>query len=87
MLHLLLQAADPLFHLDDGPLYLKKLVVDAPMAGQVLVLGQIAQCFAFGKHGLPRIRLHLSDDDAQERGLAGAVDADDGGLLVVFYMK
>ena len=57
------------------------------MAGQILMLCQIAQSFALGKHRVALIGGQFAYDDLEQSGFASAVDADDGGFFIIFYMK
>ena len=65
----------------------EQLLVNGIAAQKILVLGQVAQGLSLREHGLAGVRLQLAHNDFQEGGLSGAVDADDGGLFPVFYMK
>ncbi len=51
------------------------------------MLGQIADGFVAGDCHDSLIRGQFAHDDAQQGCLAGAVNAHDGGLVVIFYMK
>ena len=76
-----------LLHVQDGALDLQQGIVDGLGALQVLVLGQIAHGGAFGHGHTALVGPQLADDDFQQGGLAGPVDADHGRLLVLLYVK
>ena len=85
--HLELQRVDLGFHIEDVLLYAQKLLKDGIFPGHRLMLGEVADGLVPGDGDDAVVRRQFSHDDAQERGLAGSVDADDGSLVIVLYMK
>ena len=85
--HLKLQCMDLGFHVEDVLFYAQKLLKDGIFPGHRLMLGEVADGLVPGDGDDAVVRRQLPHDDAQERGLAGSVDADDGGLVIVLYMK
>ena len=65
----------------------QKFVENAAAARHLLMLRQIADAFSAGDNGLSFIRRQLLHDDFQQRGFARAVDADNGRLFPLLYMK
>ena len=57
------------------------------MAGQILMLGQIAQGLSFGQNCIPLVWGQFSHNNPKESSFSGAVDADNGSLFKIFYMK
>ena len=57
------------------------------VTGEILVLGQIAYIFSPREGDNARIRRHLLHDDFKQRGLAGPVNTNQCGFLVLLNMK
>ena len=57
------------------------------LRGQPLVLGQISVTGVLSKETVPSSACFGPDDDLEERGLSGAVDADDRGFVALFEME
>lgn len=70
--------ADLVFEADYVGFDGEEFVVDGVCADDALVLGQVAQGFAFGDDGLAGIGGEFAGDDFKQGGFAGAVGADDG---------
>ena len=87
MLHGGLQLSQSLFQVNDILLDLQKSVVNGLIRRAFLVLGQISQSFIFGKDNRAAVGRKLPGDDLQNGGFSSSVDADNGSLFPVFYMK
>ncbi len=87
MLHLRLAGADFLFQADQRLLNAQKLVVDGQVGIQGIVLRQVPKGNILSEGDLSLVGGQLPHNDAQESRLAGAVDANDGGLFIILYME
>ena len=75
------------FHIEDVLFYAQKLLKDGIFPGHRLMLGEVADGLVLGDSDDAVVRRQLPHDDAQERGLAGSVDADNGSLVIILYVK
>ena len=79
--------ANPLGQLENIAADGEQLLIDRILAGQVLMLGQVADLPVFGENGISAVRIFQAHYDLEESGFAGAVYSDESGFFVFFYME
>ena len=87
MFHLLFHGADFLFHIQNILLDGQNLLINRPVGGYGVVLGQVSDGFSLGQNYVSRIRLKLMDNDFQQGGFPSPVYANNGGFFMIFNMK
>ena len=87
VLHGFLQLREAGLHVEDGLNDLGQLLPDGEGGVDVVVLVQVADAAVFFEGDDAGVRREFPGDEVQKRRLAGAVQADDGGLVMFVQKK
>ena len=85
--HFLFQITQPVFHINQVLFCLKHFLIDRQIAGQILMLRQIAQGLPLGQNYLPAVGDKFTYNNFQKRRFSRTVDSDKRCLFPFFYMK